>query len=104
MRPHIGASPGALTPSATDAAAIPAGSPSCRPTRDLQEVLPKVGVTTVVTTRIGDQLSFPKSLLINLAVKYLKKMVPRWRIPGTVVNDNWNFRVTTIIFAGFGPR
>ena len=54
----------------------------------LQEVLPKVGVTTVVTTRIGDQLSFPKSLLINLAVKYLKKMVPRWRIPGTVSFNN----------------
>ena len=54
----------------------------------LQEVLPKVGVTTVVTTQIGDQLSFPKSLLINLAVKYLKKMVPRWRIPGTVSFNN----------------
>ena len=54
----------------------------------LQEVLPKVHVSTVVTTRIGDMLSFPKSLLINLAVKYLKKMVPAWNIPGTVTFNN----------------
>ena len=50
----------------------------------LQKVLPKVDVSTVITTQIGDRLSFPKSLLINLAVKYLKKMVPAWNIAGTV--------------------
>ena len=50
----------------------------------LQEVLPKVDITTVVTTRIGDMLPFPKSLLINMVVKYVKKMVPDWRIPGTI--------------------
>ena len=55
----------------------------------LQAVLPQVDVSTVVTTQLGDRLSFPKSLLINLAVKYLKKMVPAWSIPGSVrFNDS----------------
>ena len=55
----------------------------------LQAVLPQVDVSTVVTTQLGDRLSFPKSLLINLAVKYLKKMVSAWSIPGSVrFNDS----------------
>lgn len=50
----------------------------------LQTVLAKVPVKTVIITRIGDRLPFPKSLLVNMVVKYVKKMVPKWDIPGTV--------------------
>ncbi len=36
----------------------------------------------VVVTGLGDMLGFPKSLLINFAVRYIKKMVPAWHLPG----------------------
>jgi long-chain acyl-CoA synthetase len=50
----------------------------------LQEVLAKTQVKTVVTTQVGDLFPTPKRLLTNFAVKYVKKMVPGWRIPGTI--------------------
>jgi len=50
----------------------------------LQAVKNKVPVKHVVVTQIGDMLGFPKSMLINFAVKHVKKMVPAWHIPGTV--------------------
>jgi long-chain acyl-CoA synthetase len=48
----------------------------------LQEVLPRTQVKTVITTQIGDMLPTPKRLLLNFAVKHIKKMVPAWRIGG----------------------
>ena len=48
----------------------------------LQEVLDKTAVKYVITTRIGDLLSFPTGMIANLAVKYLKGLVPAWDIPG----------------------
>ena len=48
----------------------------------LEKVLPHTDVQAVVTTQIGDMLPFPKALLVNVVVKYLKKMVPAWRIEG----------------------
>jgi long-chain acyl-CoA synthetase len=50
----------------------------------LEEVLEKTQVRTVVTTQIGDLFPAPKSLLVNLVVKYVKKLVPRWRIPNAI--------------------
>jgi long-chain acyl-CoA synthetase len=50
----------------------------------LEEVLAKTQIKTVVTTQIGDLFPAPKSLLVNLVVKYVKKMVPRWRIPNAI--------------------
>ena len=50
----------------------------------LQQVIGKTGVKKVVTTQLGDLLRFPKSLLVNLVVKHVKKMVPAWSLPGTV--------------------
>lgn len=47
----------------------------------LQEVLPETAIETVVVTEVGDMLGFPKSLLINSIVKYVKKMVPRYDLP-----------------------
>ena len=50
----------------------------------LGAVIERTSVRTVVTTQLGDLLGFPKSLLVNLVLRYVKKMVPPWRIPGTV--------------------
>jgi len=50
----------------------------------LQQALVKTPVKTVVMTQLGDMLPLPKRLLVNFAVKYLKKLVPAWRIPSVV--------------------
>ncbi len=50
----------------------------------LQKIIAKTEVKTVMTTRIGDMLPFPKSLLVNFVVKHVKKMVPDWNIPGAM--------------------
>ena len=48
----------------------------------LQEAIGMTGVEHVIVTSIGDQLGFPKGPLISFAVKHIKKMVPRWSLPG----------------------
>ncbi len=50
----------------------------------LQQVLTETDVKTVITTQIGDLLAFPKSLIVNAVVKYVKKMVPAFSIPQAV--------------------
>ncbi len=47
----------------------------------LEKILPKTKVKHVLITKIGDFLPFPKSLLVNSVIKYVKKMVPAWNIP-----------------------
>ncbi|MEL0168012.1 MAG: long-chain-fatty-acid--CoA ligase FadD1 [Pseudomonadaceae bacterium] len=49
-----------------------------------EEVVPKTGVKHVIVTELGDMLPPLKRLLINAAVKYVKKMVPAYNIPGMV--------------------
>jgi long-chain acyl-CoA synthetase len=46
----------------------------------LQEVLGDTPVKTVITTQVGDLLPPLKSRLVNFVVKYVKRMVPEWRI------------------------
>ena len=50
----------------------------------LQDVLKNTPIKTVITTQIGDMLGFPKSLIVNMVVKHVKKMVPAWSIQSTV--------------------
>ena len=50
----------------------------------LEECLAETPVKTVITTRLGDLLAFPKSLIVDLVVKYVKQLVPAYDIPGTV--------------------
>ncbi len=52
--------------------------------RTLQDVLPRTNVRFVLTTKIGDMLGFPKSLLVNFVIHKVKKMVPQWEIPGSI--------------------
>jgi len=49
----------------------------------LADVIDRTQVETVITTRFGDMLSFPKSLLVNLVIKHVKKMVPPFSLPGS---------------------
>ncbi len=39
---------------------------------------------TVLTTRVGDLLPIPKAQIVNAVVKYIKKAVPRFDLPGAV--------------------
>jgi long-chain acyl-CoA synthetase len=47
----------------------------------LPEVLPKTKIEHVIVTEVGDLLGFPKSLIVNFAVKYIKKMVKPFHLP-----------------------
>ena len=50
----------------------------------LEEVIEETTLKHVITTRMGDMLPFPKSAIINLVVKHVKKMVPAYSLPTAV--------------------
>ncbi|MBQ0725299.1 MAG: AMP-binding protein [Cycloclasticus sp.] len=50
----------------------------------VQAVLDDTDVEHVIITKMGDMLDFPKAVIINLVVKYLKKIVPPYSIDGAV--------------------
>ena len=50
----------------------------------LEKVVGDTQVRRVVVTAVGDLLSFPKSLIVNSVIRYVRKQVPAWRIPGAV--------------------
>jgi len=50
----------------------------------VQSVLARTEVRHVIATGVGDLLAFPASLVVNLAVKYLKRMVPPFHIEGAI--------------------
>jgi long-chain acyl-CoA synthetase len=50
----------------------------------VSEVLRDTPVRHVITTGLGDLLGFPKSLVINFVIKYVKKLVPPFRIDGHI--------------------
>jgi long-chain acyl-CoA synthetase len=52
--------------------------------KTVQEALPGTPVKQVITTALGDMVGFPKGAIINFVLKYVKKMVPDYDIPGTV--------------------
>ena len=50
----------------------------------LQQVLGDTPIEHVITTQIGDLLPIPKRWIVNLLIKKVKKMVPPWRIDGSI--------------------
>ena len=50
----------------------------------LQQVIGETDVKHVVSTQIADLLPNPKRGFLNFAVKYIKRMVPNWRIDGAL--------------------
>ena len=52
--------------------------------RELEECIGDTEVEHVVVTGLGDMLGFPKSALVNLVVRHVKRLVPPFRIDGAV--------------------
>ncbi|RPE03126.1 long-chain-fatty-acid--CoA ligase FadD [Candidatus Pantoea deserta] len=50
----------------------------------LEKVVAETAVRHVILTRLGDQLKPVKATLVNFVVKYIKKMVPKYHLPGAV--------------------
>jgi long-chain acyl-CoA synthetase len=50
----------------------------------LENVMDEVGIKTIIITEIGDLLGFPKALLVNAVVKYVKKLVPAFHLPEAI--------------------
>lgn len=50
----------------------------------VEKALAGTEIEHVVVARLGDMLPFPKGILVNLFVKYLKRLVPPWRILGAM--------------------
>ncbi len=48
---------------------------------NLQEVIKDTSIESVIITEIGDLIPFPKNLVVNSVVKYVKKMVPAYSLP-----------------------
>ncbi len=52
--------------------------------KTVEEVVFNTDVKHVILTRMGDQLSFGKRTLVNFVVKYIKKLVPKYKLPHAV--------------------
>lgn len=50
----------------------------------LKKVIDQTPIQHVITTQLGDMLTFPKSFIVNLVVKYIKKMVPPFTLKHSV--------------------
>ena len=50
----------------------------------VQEVLEHLPGVRAITSGLGDMLGFPKGSIVNFVLKYVKKMVPDFRIEGAV--------------------
>ncbi|MGH1467934.1 MAG: AMP-binding protein [Bdellovibrionales bacterium] len=47
----------------------------------LDKIIQNTPIENVVVTSVGDMLGFPKSVLINSVLKYVKKQVPAYNLP-----------------------
>ncbi len=50
----------------------------------LEKIVFETSIKHVILTRMGDQLSFGKRTLVNFVVKYIKKIVPKYKLPHAV--------------------
>jgi len=50
----------------------------------LANVIEDTRIKTVITTQVGDLLGFPKSLVTNIVLKYVKKIVPSFHLPRAI--------------------
>jgi long-chain acyl-CoA synthetase len=54
----------------------------------LQQVLPRTNLKHVLVTGVGDLLSTPKGLIVNLVLRHVRKQVPAWKMPGSMSFKN----------------
>ncbi|CAN5412307.1 long-chain-fatty-acid--CoA ligase FadD [soil metagenome] len=52
---------------------------------NLEEIIKDTQIKTVIVTEIGDLFPVVKKLLVNFVVKYVKKMVPPFNLPGAIL-------------------
>ncbi len=50
----------------------------------VQEVVAETPLKQVITTGLGDLVGFPKGAIVNFVLKYVKKLVPDYDIPGAI--------------------
>ncbi|MEH6595327.1 MAG: AMP-binding protein [Colwellia polaris] len=50
----------------------------------LETVIAKTDVQQVIITRVGDRLSAVKGAIVNSVIKYVKKQVPSYHLPGAI--------------------
>jgi long-chain acyl-CoA synthetase len=50
----------------------------------LEQVIGHTHLDHVIVTGVGDRLSWPKSSVVNLVVRHVRKQVPRWELPGAL--------------------
>lgn len=51
---------------------------------NLQKIVHETKIRHIIVTEIGDMFGFPKRLIVNLAVKHVKKMVPSYSLPDAI--------------------
>ncbi|MBX7181119.1 MAG: AMP-binding protein [Bacteroidia bacterium] len=50
----------------------------------LEQVIKNTSIKHVFLTEIGDLMGFPKKHIVNFVIKYVKKMVPGFNLPGAI--------------------
>ncbi|MCZ4058290.1 long-chain-fatty-acid--CoA ligase FadD [Pantoea sp. LMR881] len=50
----------------------------------LEKVVAETAVKHVILTRMGDQLAPVKATLVNFVIKYIKRLVPKYHLPGAI--------------------
>jgi len=50
----------------------------------LEQVVERTQLEQILITAVGDRLAWPKSLLVNSVVRYVRKQVKPWNLPGAV--------------------
>ena len=50
----------------------------------LQQAVASTKVRHVIVTSLGEMLGFPSGLIVNSVVRYVRRMVPAWDIPGAI--------------------
>lgn len=71
----------------------------------VQKALPETALKNIIITNLGDLFAWPKSLLINLIVKYVKRTVPAWKIPYSIgfkkiLNEGKKLRFNPVAIEG----
>ena len=50
----------------------------------LAQIVASTSVKHVIVTKLGELFAFPKRTVVNFIVRFVKRMVPRWHIEGTI--------------------
>jgi long-chain acyl-CoA synthetase len=50
----------------------------------VEQAIASTNVRHVIVTGLGDMLRFPTGPMVNFAVRFVKKLVPAWQLPGAV--------------------